>query len=119
MENWLKPDFRYYGVFVDGEFIGFRCFGEDAQVPGGDYQIKALDMGGGLNPEYTGRGLGLAVHSAAIDFASEQFEPSLFRVTIAEFNGRARRVCEKLGYRLHSSFFSEKLGRNYVIMTRV
>ena len=118
VENWLKPDYHYYGVFVHGEYVGFRCFGDDAQVPGGDYQLKALDMGGGLNPDYTGRGLGFLVHAEALDFARKKFEPPLFRVTVAEFNHRARRVCEKLGYCLHGTFFSEKLGRNYVIMIR-
>ena len=45
----LKPQYQYYTVWDENqELIGFRCFGEDAQVNGGDYSSEALDMGGGL-----------------------------------------------------------------------
>ena len=55
----LTPHYHYYTVWDErGELIGYRCFGADAQVPGGDYSAAALDMGGGLRPDLTGQGLG-------------------------------------------------------------
>ena len=117
-EDFLRAEYNYFAVLRDGEFIGFRCFGPDAQVPGGDYSSPALDMGGGLRPDLTGKGLGPSVMQAAIDFALTQYAPHVLRTTVAGFNGRAQRACEKVGYRKVDEFFSEKLGRDYFVFTR-
>ena len=118
VEAFLRPDYHYYAVLQEEKFVAFRCFGADAQVPGGDYSKDALDMGGGLRPDLTGRGLGRTVLSAALNFGVRQFSPKLFRTTVAEFNLRAVRVCTQIGYCEHSRFFSEKLGRSYIILLR-
>jgi len=58
------PEFRLqqtngFVALVDGGvLIGYRSFGIDGQVPGFDYDDRALDTGGGLRPSLTGRGLG-------------------------------------------------------------
>lgn len=96
----LNPQYHYYTVWDEaGELIAFRCFGEDAQVLGGDYRAEALDMGGGLRPDLTGQGLGASIIEAAFEFARQHFAPKAFRATVAAFNQRALRVCEKVGYR--------------------
>jgi ribosomal-protein-alanine N-acetyltransferase len=98
----LTPAYHYYTVRAEnGQLIAFRCFGPDAQVPGGDYSAPALDMGGGLKPELTGQGLGAVVMQAAFAFARRQFAPPAFRTTVAAFNLRALRVCEQA----HKSMF--------------
>lgn len=117
IESFLKPEYRYYSVSDGEKFIAFRCFGHDAQVPGGNYDLSALDIGGGLHPDLTGQGLGKQILSAAISFANTNFAPQKFRTTIAEFNTRARRTCEKVGFYMDSSFWSQKLGRPYIILT--
>ena len=117
-EEFLRPEYNYYAVLRDNELIAFRCFGPDAQVPGGDYSVPALDMGGGLRPDLTGQGVGPGVLQAALEFGIKQFAPAMFRTTIAEFNIRAQRACEKVGYRKVDTFFSEQLGRSYVVLTR-
>jgi [ribosomal protein S18]-alanine N-acetyltransferase len=55
-DTFLNPAYHYYALLDDqGTLIAYRCFGDDARVPNGDYSADALDMGGGLRPELTGR----------------------------------------------------------------
>ena len=119
VQGLLTPHFRYYTVW-DGqnELIAFRCFGEDAQVPGGDYGAEALDMGGGLRPDLTGQGLGASLLEAALEFAEQQFAPRVFRVTVAAFNRRALRVCVKVGFQPVQTFLHSTSGQAFVVLLR-
>jgi len=117
--SFLNPAYHYFSVFDDkDDLIAYRCFGEDARVPGGDYSANALDMGGGLRPDLTGHGLGPRVMSAAMDFAKAEFSPLAFRATVAGFNLRAQRACEKVGYVLAQRFFATHSGAPFVILIR-
>ena len=69
------PASGYFALTGDGTLIGFRSFGADGQVPGGAYDAAALDTGGGLRPELTGRGLGREAISTGLDFGRRQFAP--------------------------------------------
>ncbi len=103
----MNPAYHYYAVRDEqGELVAFRCFGEDARVPGGNYTAPALDMGGGLRPHLTGQGLGPLVLRAALVFGRQQFAPPAFRTTVAAWNTRARRACEACGYRETAQFVS-------------
>jgi ribosomal-protein-alanine N-acetyltransferase len=100
------------------EFLGFCNFGEDARVPGGDYSKDAVDIGMGMRPDLTGRGRG-ATHAAAVfAFAQERYPEQTQRVTIAAFNGRAQRLCQKFGFRIVERFAHARDGRPFVIMMR-
>ena len=72
----LRPDYHYHAAHDEtGRLVGFCCFGEDAQVPGGDYSLPALDIGLGLHPDLTGRGLShsfLAVSYTHLDVYKRQ-----------------------------------------------
>jgi len=115
----LNPDFHYYTVYDEqNALIAFRSFGADARVMGGDYTGEALDMGGGLRPDLTGRGLGPLVMKAAIVFARETFDPKAFRVTVAGWNQRAVRACAKVGYRPTAQFTNPNTGVHFLIMIR-
>jgi ribosomal-protein-alanine N-acetyltransferase len=117
--SFLNPAYHYFSVLDDQDvLIAFRCFGEDARVPGGDYSAEALDMGGGLRPDLTGHGLGPQVIRAAMDFARAEFSPRAFRATVAEFNLRAQRACEKVGYVLIQHFIATHSGVPFVILIR-
>ncbi len=118
-KSYLNPDMNYYAVLDEqGRLIAFRCFGKDAQVPGGDYSADALDMGGGLRPDLTGQGLGPHIMNAAIAFARPLFAPRAFRVTVAEFNLRARRACEKIGYTQVQRFVAPHNQIPFVVLMR-
>jgi ribosomal-protein-alanine N-acetyltransferase len=118
-DSFLNPAYHYFSVFDEQDsLIAFRCFGEDARVPGGDYSADALDMGGGLRPDLTGRGLGPQVMRAAMDFARVEFSPRAFRVTVAAFNLRALHACEKVGYVPAQRLSASHSGLPFVILIR-
>ncbi len=76
-------------------------------MPGGDYNgYNALDVGLGLRPDLTGRGMGLAFLQAILDFAKRQYETDRFRATITAFNRRSLRIFEKAGFRPLQTFMS-------------
>jgi ribosomal-protein-alanine N-acetyltransferase len=101
-----------------GGLIGYRSFGPDGQVPGWDYDESALDTGGGLRPDLTGRGLGRQAIATGLDYGRRQFAPAAFRVTVAAFNLRAQRVVESLGFRRTASFSATADGRPFEILVR-
>jgi RimJ/RimL family protein N-acetyltransferase len=107
----------FYALVDDGGLIGFRSFGLDGRVPGGVYDSSALDTGGGLRPELTGRGLGRAAISTGLAFGAREFAPPAFRMTIAVFNVRAQKVVRSLGFDEVSRFTASTGGRDYAIFT--
>jgi [ribosomal protein S18]-alanine N-acetyltransferase len=112
------PASGFFALTNETGLIGFRSFGPDGQVPGGAYDGSALDTGGGLPPDLTGRGLGREALATGLEFGRERFRPAAFRVTIATFNVRARRVVTALGFGPSGSFRSPVTGRDYEILTR-
>ncbi len=115
LECFLDPSYHYYSLWQSGELIGFRCFGKDAQVRGGDYSAAALDLGGGLRPDLTGQGLGAHVMQAAFEFAQLKFAPTAFRCTVAAFNVRAQTVCQRVGYEERSRFQHPLTDKEFIV----
>jgi ribosomal-protein-alanine N-acetyltransferase len=105
------------GLAADG-LIAYRSFGADGRVPGWEYDDAALDTGGGLRPDLTGRGLGRTVIAAGLAFGQHQFAPHAFRVTVASFNLRAGRVVASLGFRPVGRFPATADGRPYDVLVR-
>jgi RimJ/RimL family protein N-acetyltransferase len=112
-------DSGFYAVLDGEELIGFRSFGPDGQVPGGPYDESALDTGGGLRPDLTGRGLGRRAISTGLAFGITSFSPTAFRMTVAAFNVRAHRVVESLGFARIAHFEATAAGpaaaRSFVV----
>lgn len=113
----IDPASGFHALVGDGGLIGFRSFGPDGRVPGGDYDASALDTGGGLRPGLTGRGLGREAISTGLTFGSREFSPPAFRMTIAVFNARAQKVVRSLGFDAVSRFTASTNGRDYDIFT--
>ncbi len=96
---YLDPANQYYAIIApEGQLIGYFCLGEDARVPGGVYDQPALDLGVGLRPELTGKGLGRDILTSILDYLKANFNPPSYRVTIATFNQRAIRLCRSVGF---------------------
>ena len=108
----------FFALLNGDELIGFRSFGADGQVPGGDYDDSAIDTGGGLRPDLTGKGLGRRAVATGLEFGRREFAPSAFRVTVASFNERALRVVGSLGFRGVASFLALADGRSFEILVR-
>ena len=122
LDNLLRPEYAYHSVRTEqGELIGFACFGPDARVRGGDYDDdeSVLDIGGGLRPDLTGKGLGLDLLESVLEFARGEFPARAFRTTIASFNQRAIRVCQKAGFVQEETFGSQREAGEveFVVMT--
>jgi RimJ/RimL family protein N-acetyltransferase len=63
-----------------------------------DWQGDVVDVGIGLRPELTGRGLGESFLHAQLDYATSEWAPATFRLFVAAWNGRAIRLYERLGF---------------------
>jgi [ribosomal protein S18]-alanine N-acetyltransferase len=116
-ESLVDPAGGFHALVDEGGLIGFRSFGPDGRVPGGVYDSSALDTGGGLRPELTGRGLGREAISTGLAFGVRQFAPPAFRMTIAAFNVRAQKVVLSLGFAETGWFTATNNGRPYVVFT--
>lgn len=82
---------HYRAVLGDGECLdAFWYF---------DWPDGAVEVGIGLRPDLTGRGLGESFLHAQLEYASRKWSPATFRLFVAAWNGRAIRVYERLGFR--------------------
>lgn len=126
VESLLEPRFRYHSVYDErGELAGYFCFGEDARVSTGRrlgiYEREpALDVGLGMSPNLTGRGLGEDFVRAGLRFAKETYSPPAFRLTVATFNRRAISVYERVGFEAVETFGAPARdgGREWLLMRR-
>lgn len=117
--EWLlHPEAGFHALLARDQLVGFRSFGPDGQVPGGDYDDHALDTGGGLRPQLVGQGLGRHAISAGLAFGRAHFSPDAFRVTVASFNTRALRTVEGLGFHRVGHFEAATDGRSFEVLVR-
>lgn len=117
-DKLVRPDSGFFAVVQGGALVGFRSFGSDGRVPGWAYDEAALDTGGGLRPELTGRGLGRQAISTGLAFGRARFAPAAFRVTVAAFNDRALRTVMSLGFKPLGSFNAATDGRTFEVLVR-
>jgi len=115
---FTDPANGYVALVDGGTLIGYRSFGVEGRVPGGSYDDSALDTGGGLRPALTGLGQGLGRQAIAtgLAYGYERFRPAAFRVTVAGFNTRARKVVESLGFAHTATFHATTDGSSFDIL---
>jgi len=75
---------------LDGDLIGFFTF--KTRRPG------TIEIGLGLRPDHTGRGLGQTFVEAGLDHARRVNGPEFFSLAVATFNRRAITVYERAGF---------------------
>ncbi|MGE1046104.1 MULTISPECIES: GNAT family N-acetyltransferase [Bacillus] len=113
-------DGTYYGCCDDqGDLIGYFCFGANAQLPGGrDANLyggeDVIDIGLGMKPALTGKGIGKEFFQAGIAFATKEFNAKMFRLSVATFNTRAITVYKNIGFKQGTIFLSR--GREFMLM---
>ena len=105
LEQWrYEPPFDFYDGDVDPVLDPERFFEalDDAGNLVGHYYFEskgdALEIGLGLRPDLTGRGLGLAFVRAGLAFGRENFAPAKIVLNVAAFNQRAIAVYERAGF---------------------
>lgn len=92
----LDADYRnahYWSARDDaGELVGFYeyTFKEGAE----------LNIGLGLRPDLTGRGLGEGFVRAGMEFGLTLYSPRRWTLEVAKFNDRARRIYERVGFEI-------------------
>ena len=111
----LDPQRRggaYFSAFGEGgTLVGFFQF---------ERKGRCVEVGLGLRPELTGKGLGLGYMLAGLEFSRRRFDPEGFRLSVAAFNERAIRVYERAGFRRVEVFTHHTNGGEYpfLLMTR-
>lgn len=116
----LEPKYAYHAIFAEDRVLaGFCSFGLDGQVAGGDYSHDALDVGAGMRPDLTGQGNGAIFIRAILDFGKRQFRPKAFRVTLAAFNQRVQRVCQRLGFVEIGRFYANPTAEFIIMLSTV
>jgi RimJ/RimL family protein N-acetyltransferase len=117
----INPKNNVYAMFDENdELVAYCSYGQDAQVPGGDYSEGALDIGLMVKPELTGQGLGAAFAREVIRNRVSLYGPGKMRVTIAAFNKRAIRTWEKNGFQQTQTFKrSSRDGTEFIVMTKI
>jgi RimJ/RimL family protein N-acetyltransferase len=81
---------RFFGVRdAEEELVGFCYF---------EWKRDALEIGLGLRPELTGRGLGLDFLRSGLTFARSHFGAERIVLNVAAFNERAIKVYERAGF---------------------
>lgn len=113
----IDPKNAFYAILnVHEELEGYCSFGADGQVPGGDYCTEALDIGMGMRPDLVGQGYGKHYAQAVVRYGVNQYKAQQCRVTIAEFNKRAQRVWEQVGFEQVGRFIKTGTEEEFVIM---
>ncbi|WP_240687965.1 GNAT family N-acetyltransferase [Pseudalkalibacillus hwajinpoensis] len=101
-------DGSYVSVWNGEKLFGYFCFGKSARVPAGHevgvYEEDLLDIGLGIDPVETGKGNGKLFLRAGLHYATAQLGEKDFRLTVASFNERARKVYEREGFKFNQTF---------------
>ena len=81
----------YYAVVdSEGSLVGFFCFHQEG---------LSLEIGLGMRPDLTGRGLGLSLLETGLEFARQCFSVRTWRLSVAAFNQRAIALYAKAGFK--------------------
>jgi [ribosomal protein S18]-alanine N-acetyltransferase len=90
----LDPDEwgrRYFAVDgAEGQLVGFLVIKLDGDI---------AELGLGLRPDLTGRGLGASFVETGVRYAADRFAVTQVVLAVAAFNRRALTVYERVGFR--------------------
>jgi len=108
LDEFLNPEKRGDTTFVvtkEKELFGFFSFNEVNQ--------NTIEMGLGMRPDLTGRGVGEQFVRAGIEFAKSKYKPNKITLSVASFNQRAIKVYQKIGFEEVAIFMQDTNGSNF------
>lgn len=73
----------------------------------------SLEIGLGLHPDWTGRGLGQSFVEAGLEYARRRFAPDEFSLSVAAFNRRAIAVYQRIGFTCSRTYMHRTAGREW------
>lgn len=103
----LRGDAYWAARNETGELVGHYSF-----KPKGD----DIEIGLGLRPDLTGRGLGASFLAAGLEFARERFAPERFTLAVATFNERAIKVYERAGFERDRVYMHQTAGAEWAFL---
>ena len=107
----------YPAVDDDGRLVAFAVVGAEARVRGQDPADGVVDVGMGVRPDLTGRGLGSTLLPQVVALAVEVTGATAARVAVAAFNERSLALCRSAGFRDVREFPGPG-GRTFVELVR-
>ena len=114
----ISADEDDYLEFVDSDKRGnshFSCYAEKDLV--GYYSVEILDgkaeLGLGLKPEFTGKGLGTNFINAVLEHIIFMNGVNDFTLSVALFNKRAIKAYEAVGFKRKNTFIQNTNGGAY------
>lgn len=106
--EWIKS-------FVDSD-DNFSIYNDNNKLVGNCsfyYIEEFFCVGLQMRPELTGKGFGIEFAKAIIDFGREKYKFNYIDLTVANFNNRAIKVYEKLGFKVIEEFVNTIRGNDY------
>lgn len=89
MTEQKKRDLEFFSVYENNSFIGyFRLVKKE----------NAVILGLGLHPSYCGQGLGKSLLKLIINTANERYGNTTLHLEVRQFNERAIRCYERVGF---------------------
>jgi ribosomal-protein-alanine N-acetyltransferase len=114
LDELLNPERRrgryFEAVDAAGELVGFFEF---------KHEVKPLEIGLGMRPDLTGRGLGLGFVRAGMAFARTEFGATSLSLAVAVFNERARTVYERAGFRPAGRYLHRIMGTDHEFLRMI
>jgi ribosomal-protein-alanine N-acetyltransferase len=112
LEELLDPKRRkdaYFSVFDEGGIlVGFFQFEREGTT---------VDVGLGMRPDLTGKGLGIGYLLAGLEFARGRFSPDRFTLSVATFNERAILVYQRAGFRRNTVYRHNTNGGEHLFLS--
>ena len=107
-QSWQES---YYSVFnEENELVGLFVFKRDG---------KTVEVGLGLRPDLTGKGLGRSFINAGLTFGQEHFSVEEWRLSVATFNTRAIHLYEHIGFTPLNTFMHYTNGGEFEFLHMV
>jgi ribosomal-protein-alanine N-acetyltransferase len=114
LDELLNPDRRrgryFEAVDAAGVLVGFFEYKRE---------VKPLEIGLGMRPDLTGRGLGLDFVRAGMYFARTEFGAKSLSLAVAIFNERARTVYERAGFRPAGRYLHRIMGTDHEFLRMI
>ncbi|QIN85059.1 GNAT family N-acetyltransferase [Rubrobacter tropicus] len=98
LDEERRKDVYFSALDEEGDLVGFFQFEKTSET---------MDVGLGLRPDLTGRGIGEEFCSAGLGFARERLAPRRFTLSVTTFNERAIRVYERAGFGRGETYMHE------------
>jgi ribosomal-protein-alanine N-acetyltransferase len=123
--NWhYDPPYDFYDLEADpedyAEFMDPASWADTYAVEDGDGRLVgfftfspqdgAVEIGLGMHPNWTGRGLGQKFIEAGLEFARARYGAATFELAVATFNKRAISVYKGFGFERVETYWQRTNG---------